>query len=115
MRKLRHIYIEMYGVNIYYIRCRREEYDRHIALQFNGIAPVKPKSDGTFEIYEKKGQDVGVIWLSAKADMSHLVHECFHAAYHFLTNRGLCLNDGSDEAYAYFLQYIFGKIKGILR
>ena len=43
-------------------------------------------------------------------DFGVVVHELFHATYRFLECKMLTLNDGSEESYAYFLQYLFDEI-----
>lgn len=116
MKKLRHLWIELYGINIYYIRCPRSDYEKRIKAEFGHNAPkAGPDVDGRFEVHDKDGEKIGVIWLDEDADMGHLVHECLHAAHYFLQDRGLHLSDSAEEAYAYLIQYIFKKTKGMLK
>ena len=116
MKKLRHLWIELYGINIYYIRCPRSDYDKRIKHRFGCDAPKKSKAAmGRFEVYEKGDTEIGVIWLSEKADIGHLVHECLHAMHHFMQDNGSFLSDKSEEAYAYLVQHIFNKTKAILK
>lgn len=62
---------------------------------------------------ERDGGNALVLWfpMSFKAtdgdDLATLAHECFHAAEMVLRNRGLKLSDESDEAYAYYVGYVF--------
>ena len=116
IKKFRHLYIELYGINIYYIRCNRTNYSKRVRYEFDEAAPAKPSSTkGTFEVYVRDDLLIGVIWLSDKADIGHLVHECFHCTHFFLDDKGLFLSDNSEEAYAYLVQHIFNKTKGIVR
>lgn len=39
-----------------------------------------------------------------------LAHECFHAAEFVLRERGMTLTDASDEAYAYYIAWMFRNI-----
>ena len=39
--------------------------------------------------------------------LSVLAHECFHAAEFVLRERGMTLTDASDEAYAYYIAWMF--------
>ncbi len=116
MKKFRHLYIEMYGINVYYIRCSRLDYERRIKTEFDCNAPKKSRAcTGKFEVYERGDTDIGVIWLSEKANLGHLVHECLHATHYFLHDCGLFLSDNSEEAYAYLIQHIFKKTKSLFR
>ena len=39
-----------------------------------------------------------------------LVHEIIHFVYRFLAERGMTMNDSSEEAYTYLAEYIFNEI-----
>jgi len=109
----KHIFIEVYGVNVYHVCCTREEYDLKIKDEFEMQAPEKSSEiRGTFEIYNKDDVPIYVLWQhkDCSSDLSILVHEVFHTAYGILQNKGLWLTDSSEEAYAYLIQYIFKEI-----
>jgi hypothetical protein len=114
MKHFHHIYIDLYGFDIYFIRCRRAMYERKIETEFDLEAPVKQNKAATSEIYQKDGRLIGVIWLCETATHAHLAHEVFHAVHFFLQNRGLSLTDASEEAYAYLIQWMFEKIEAVL-
>jgi hypothetical protein len=44
-----------------------------------------------------------------------LAHECFHAVSYILRNISINLNDTSEEAYAYLLEYLIEKITGVIK
>lgn len=48
-------------------------------------------------------------WFSIKNGnhLSVMAHECFHAAEFLLRERGMVLTDSSDEAYAYYIAWMF--------
>ena len=116
MKKFRHLYIEMYGINVYYIRCDRTYYGKRVKYEFEEDAPVKQSSvEGSFEVYVKKDLPIGVIWLSDKSDIGHLVHECLHCVHFFFEDKGLFLSGNSEESYAYLIQHIFNKTKSLFR
>lgn len=48
-------------------------------------------------------------WFSTKdyTHLSVLAHESFHAAEFLLRERGMTLTDSSDEAYAYYIAWMF--------
>lgn len=116
MQKLRHLYIELYGINIYYICCNRAVYKKRIRLEFKQDAPEESSdAAGSFQVYARSNQPIGVIWLAPTAKIEHLIHECLHCVHFFLDHKGLVLSDNSEEAYAYLIQYIFNKTKGALK
>ena len=47
-----------------------------------------------------------LIWLKNK-DLNTTLHESFHCTIGLLNNKGLRLSDESEEAYAYFIEWIF--------
>jgi len=60
-------------------------------------------------INDKQKGSLGIIWASDKH--SNLIHEIFHATSWVLRNRDLYLDsEGSDEAYAYYIAYLYREI-----
>jgi len=63
-------------------------------------------------MYLTKKIDTGrlhFIWTRSK-NVSHLAHEIFHATHLTMQTKGLLLSDDSDEAYAYFIQWMTKKV-----
>jgi len=50
------------------------------------------------------------VWFRNVPDNQTLCHEAFHVTNHVLTNAGLELNSGSEEAWAYHQAFIVRKI-----
>jgi len=120
--KFKHIWVEMFGANIYYICCPRDYYIKAIKKEFDDVAPEKNDSVlGTCEIYtktEKKNRiikcavEINVIWQNIRAskDISSMAHEVFHAVHNICQYKGLWLTDSSEETYAYMIQWILMEI-----
>lgn len=55
-------------------------------------------------------------WFNATDTMflSVLAHECFHAAEFVMRARAMPLHDANDEAYAYYLAWVFREARGRL-
>ena len=116
MKNFRYLHDEIYGSNVYYVKCSRGMYTKMIKREFNEIAPEKADTVmATFEVYPHKGIAIRVVWLAEKAGIDQLVHECFHLTHDVMQDRGLYLTDQSDEAYAYFMQFVFKKMKVLIR
>jgi hypothetical protein len=109
MTKFRHVYIELYDENVYFIECSQKQYIEKMRLMFRVI--MEPgKFAGRFRVCKKDGKDICVIWINNMAGCDVVAHECFHATYWILNNVGIWLHDSSDEAYAYLQQYLMRKI-----
>ena len=69
-------------------------------------------TQGYFIYFEKDG--VFLLWMPEIPEkIAHygvLVHEIFHFVYRFLGERGLVMNDSSEEAYTYLAEYTFNEI-----
>lgn len=52
----------------------------------------------------------GAIWLSGKAGLGTVAHECFHATFQVLRHSGIKLNESTEETFAYYLQFLTNKI-----
>jgi len=109
MRNYRHIYIELYRVNVYFILCSSEHYERKIRHEFEAKSPSDTKnSAGKFEVYEKDGQEICVIWIT---DWEFLAHEIFHCVHWIMHSKGLWLTNSSEEAYAYLTEFLDRKLR----
>lgn len=98
---------EVYGREIHFIRCSLG-YFRKIMVEQENL------------IFDQSDDDVGMtlmdgrrvfVWLSPKANIGVLVHEIFHAACHILGDAGVHLVPDTEETYAYFIQYLYDKLK----
>jgi hypothetical protein len=108
MRKFRHVYIEIYMVNVYFIMCDFKTYERKILLEFGNAPENSNNAVGKFEVYRKGNTPIGVIWMTK---WEALAHEIFHCVHWIMQCRGLRLDDSSEEAYAYLTQYLDSKLR----
>jgi hypothetical protein len=58
-----------------------------------------------------KKDELNVIALQWKSDVSVIVHECFHLVCKLMDSTGIYLEDSSEEAFAYALDYL---VKNVL-
>lgn len=112
--KFKHVWLEIYKINIYWVRCTWTQYVDAIKREFKTEPAKSAHCRARFEVYEKhEGRNripIGVIWLSKEANLAELSHECFHATHWVCHDRGIFLSDSSEEAYAYVLQFLISKI-----
>ncbi len=76
--------------------------------EFDGAADMA----GQTAWIERKGKRYAAIWFPEFSadkieDVAMLAHESFHATDFVLSDRGFKLSDDSDEAYAYYLSWVF--------
>lgn len=71
-------------------------------------------AQGYFIYFEKDG--VYLLWMPELPEkIAHyctLVHEIMHFVYRFLAEIRLIMNDSSEEAYTYLVEYMFNEIDG---
>jgi hypothetical protein len=58
----------------------------------------------------ENGEQVPTMWIE-KWDDEIIIHECIHAATWLLTDRGVDYKDDNDETLAYYVTWLFKKIK----
>ncbi len=111
MTKIKYIWVPSYQANIWWFRGTRKQYATLIRREFKREAPEPARTvSGTVEEYLTRRQTVYMIWL--KNHVVHvLAHECFHATYHVLRDRGVYLTDGSEEAFAYLMDFLIREIR----
>jgi hypothetical protein len=112
-----HIWIALFGINIYWVRCSHSKYEELVKAEFAAKAPDMEESVAArFEVYKKPLYEfpIGVIWLSREAELSSAAHECFHAAHWICEKKGIWLTDSSEEIYAYLVEYLLSSIEGLI-
>lgn len=109
MRNFKHIWIEIYRVNIYWVRCSWKEYIKLVKYEFDEKVTGR-EPGGRHQVFKKKEQDIHVIWLPLKASWDIIAHEVFHCVHWIMDDKGMTLTDSSEEAYAYLIQYIVNQI-----
>jgi len=107
VRKWRHTYCETYRQNFYFIKCEPQQYVRLVKRTFD-VDIDAPTGGGRFQVFYLDSIPIATIWIK---EWHHLPHEVFHAVYWALSYRGLWLSDGSEEAYAYMIEYLDGRFR----
>jgi hypothetical protein len=106
---IKNIYCELYNTNIwvsygtpkdYFIKQVKHELHTDITLQHS--------TNGRYIQFTKDNIAINWIWTNDKSPIL-LAHEAFHAAHCILQSKGLRLTDDSEEAYAYFIEFIMRK------
>ncbi len=110
----KHIYDEVYRVNMYiFDNHTPEEVNRYLKKRFNldsiSFDNVQGKT-WIFESNSKPSIELFAMWALDGNDRSTIVHECFHMVHNILDSRGFKLCDDNEEAYAYYLEYLYRKI-----
>ena len=107
----KYIWVELFGGNIYFIACSREDYEGAIKREFKRSPPRKEKGVvGTTESFYHDDEIIHVIWVNQVKDIPTLSHEVFHVVHEILKAKGLFLHDASEEAYCHLLHFILCKI-----
>lgn len=111
MKTFKYIWVPSYQANVWWFRGTHKQYAALIWKEFKREASeISPTVNGGVGEYLSKGQTVHVIWLK-NSKFHILAHECFHAAYHILRDRGVYLTDGSEESFAYLMDFLIQEIR----
>lgn len=110
--KIQHIYDPIFKQNYYFIDCKNHDEFLKICLDELEIDIGKEKRLVDGECYEIIREDIPIqVFWTNKKHIEVVVHECFHAVYSCLSNRGIELSTSSEEIFAYLLQYLIEEIK----
>ena len=104
-----------YDVTVVLLKGRGEHALAWMNKQFGDVTPA---SVGTFTgaktMWVERDKGCAIVlwvpdWFSLKDRdcLAVLAHESFHAAEFVLRERGMTLTDASDEAYAYYIAWMF--------
>ncbi|MFA6315528.1 MAG: hypothetical protein WC648_04140 [Candidatus Paceibacterota bacterium] len=105
---------EIYGHDFTFLyECSEQESIDHIRLTCD-LEKEKQGNDATYFVLKTlKDDDVFerfIVVNQKVTKFSVVVHEIFHYVHEVMNHIGLKLNDETEEAYAYFLEYIYKKI-----
>lgn len=121
MKELHRIHIPIYKDTLFIFFGSKQDCQQ--ALIKNGMCEeealcFKPSdtANGFFIYFEKDG--LYLIWMPVVpetiANYGVLVHEILHFVYRFLAERGMKMDDSSEEAYTYLMEYIFNEIDNFI-
>jgi hypothetical protein len=104
----------LYDVSVLLLKCPADKAAAALLRIFDGDDGEFGTFTGakTLWIQRDKGCAIAIWvpeWWTAKSShhLSVLAHECFHAAEFVMRERGMTLTDASDEAYAYYIAWMF--------
>jgi len=108
---------EVYGIEYMIIITPVHSKFRRIMKEYLNITIEKDEVDcgGQFHgLHQKKKGDLSVIWCRNKK--ATLVHELLHATSWAMRNRDLTLDsESSEEAWCYYIAYLYRTIKDKLK
>ncbi len=112
MRKWRKLYIEIYHENIWFVKCDVATYRRLVRQDFQQEpAKIEPFTYGR-HVYltGDDGISTYTIWVTK---WEALTHEIFHCVHKMLDSKGLWLENCSEEAYAYLIEYLDNQFRSV--
>lgn len=118
-----HWYDPIYRSNFALVSCKPEQAPKRLCRVLPGDVAREADVGGRMNreglagksgrcccISDTDSGDVLVFWIAAHADVSVIAHEAFHATYWILKRKGLSLDESSEEAYTYFLEWLVREI-----
>jgi len=114
MKKIKHFTIKdnifMAFVQVI-ANCSNEYFDKYVEKKYNAVVPVIPGAEGNFLSFEVESGIMYFLWLKSFTMTPHKIgvlnHEILHCAYSILTNRGIEINDETEEVLTYYHTYLF--------
>lgn len=102
----------LYDVSVFLLKGTGTDAQRWLKKTFNEDYVGEWMGAKTCFVSHKRGCALVLwfpVWFSVKntTHLSVLAHESFHAAEFTLRERGMTLTDASDEAYAYYIAWMF--------
>jgi hypothetical protein len=85
-----------------------------IKRKFNIDLDDKQSSGSFFSIKNDNGEEHLLIWLD-KWNIYNLLHEIVHAVVYVLEQRGVKIDSENDEAFCYYVGWVFEKSIKLLR
>lgn len=86
-----------------------EWYEKKVKVDNSFIAESNPFVKGKFFCHTGSGH-AGAIWIHDRAGLGIITHECFHAVFNLLKQRGLEIDYSSEETFAYYQQFLVNEI-----
>ena len=105
-----HIFDPVYRMNIWAVAGASHKTFCRLMKKELGATFAPTKSDGKFYTYVSKGRTVGVIWSSDKS--VHLMHECAHATFWAMRERGIGFSEDAEDAFCYYQSFLFRALTG---
>lgn len=105
----------LYHQDLYVIwDCTKEEAKKWIEEKFNVTMDVGSLQGFCVRFVHTKGYECAVIWLGSFdwsiEDQTTLIHELQHFVIKTLRERGIEINEHTEEAYTYYFDYWMGKV-----
>ena len=104
-RKLRHKWIEIFKMDLWWIiNPDKRVAERLVKKEFKFDWEIGDCSGRFLVLGEEDHPDVMIIWC---AEERCIAHEVFHVVSSSMRNRGISLTDSStEEVYAYMIEYV---------
>lgn len=108
---------ELYDTTVVLLRGKGDEAVAYLDKTFGDMRDELGTFTGAKTVWIERDKGTAIaLWFPSwwHADdaqyLSVLAHECFHAAEFVLRARGMKLTDESDEAYAYYIAWMFRNV-----
>jgi hypothetical protein len=101
---------EVFLAEFYFLICKRKKAEDWVFRKTK--VKTEFKGEGAFQAFKtKKGSgEIFIIWM-LEWDEDALLHELTHASIYIFHDRGVFISKKHDEAFCYYLSYLFKKAK----
>lgn len=115
--KIKEIYEPVYRATVGLLICPASEFSKHTKkLNIEGIEAESTTAGAIYPLVDGDGCKTWLVWFAKKPGLNTIVHEAWHLVDHILASRGVDYDTkGSNEAFAYYQEWWFDKIKEVLK
>jgi len=96
---------------VVYRNCSNDYFNRLVQRKYDAEFPDIAGAEGNFVSFETDEGTMYVLWLESfkftAQKLGVLNHELLHCAYTILTDRGLEINDETEEVLTYYHSFLF--------
>lgn len=111
-KKPGHWFNEIHGQNYYFfLEWDLSDVNKYLLKKYKTVIDDATAHGKCIEL-SLDDEDVIIIWTEKESGDDTLVHECVHAAYFTLNDRGISMSSDQAENTAYLVETIFRKAKG---
>jgi chloramphenicol O-acetyltransferase len=106
---------DVFKVIVHFVfNCKQEKFNKWMAKKFDVETGVVRGAGGCFFSFEVGDITEYCVWIETFdwkiKEQGWFVHELVHTSYTILKDRGIELNDETEEVFAYFHTYLFEEV-----
>lgn len=115
--KIKKIYEEVYKIWVVILVCSQSQFDKKMkTMKLDSSGIDRTDAGAVLTVEDTDGCIYFLVWFKKKPPIEDIAHEAWHLASDILDSRGVEYATGRNkEAFAYYTEYWFNKIKKVVK